>query len=85
VIVHNDGTTELWRQLLAPWEVPRHDPAEPRPNAPDVARAAGQRWRERQRVGDAARRAAAARETGATAARERRPRCGLTVAIRADI
>jgi len=37
-LVHNDGTTERWRQpWLAPWEVPRRDPAEPRPNAPDVA------------------------------------------------
>jgi hypothetical protein len=52
-LVHNDGTTERWRQpRLAPWEVPRRDPAEPRPNAPDVAarrRAARQRWRARQR------------------------------------
>jgi hypothetical protein len=51
-LVHNDGTTERWRQpRLAPWEVPRRDPAEPRPNAPDVAarrRAARQRWRLRQ-------------------------------------
>ena len=47
------GTTERWRQpRLAPWEIPRPDPAEPRPNAPDVAarrRAARQRWRARQR------------------------------------
>src|SRR5262245_5221191 len=36
------GTTERWRQpRLAPWEVPRRDPAEPRPNAPDVARSDG--------------------------------------------
>jgi len=52
-LVHEDGTTERWRQpRLAPWELPRRDPAEPRPNAPDVAarrRAARQRWRERQR------------------------------------
>ena len=42
-----DGTTERWRQpRLAAWEVPRRDPAEPRPNAPEVAarrRAARQR------------------------------------------
>ena len=38
VIVNQDGTTERWRQpRLAPWEVPRRDPAEPRPKAPDVA------------------------------------------------
>jgi hypothetical protein len=52
-LVHNDGTTERWRQpRLAPCEVPRRDPAEPRPNAPDVAarrRAARRRWRARQR------------------------------------
>jgi len=36
-LVHNDGTTERWRQpRLAPWEIPRPDPAEPRPNAPEV-------------------------------------------------
>jgi hypothetical protein len=51
-LVYRDGTTERWRQpRLAPWEVPRRDPTEPRPNAPDVAaqrRAARQRWRARQ-------------------------------------
>ena len=50
--MRNDGTTEHWWQpRLAPWEVPRRDPAEPRPNAPDVAarrRAARRRWRECQ-------------------------------------
>jgi hypothetical protein len=49
-----DGTTERWRHPgLASWEVPRRDPAEPRPNAPDVAarrREARQRWRARQRA-----------------------------------
>jgi hypothetical protein len=68
-LVHEDGTTERWRQpRLAPWEVPRRDPAEPRPNAPDVAarrRAARQRWRERKRIRDAAERAVAARYEGA--------------------
>jgi hypothetical protein len=57
VIVREDGTTERWQQpRLAPWEVPRRDPAEPRPNAPDVAarrQAVRQRWLARQRVGDA--------------------------------
>jgi hypothetical protein len=56
-LVHNDGTTERWRQpWLAPWEVPRRDPAEPRPNAPDVAarrRAGRQRWLARQRARNA--------------------------------
>src|SRR6516164_8200083 len=29
--------SERWRQpRLAPWEIPRPDPAEPRPNAPEV-------------------------------------------------
>jgi hypothetical protein len=59
----DDGTTERWRQpRLARWEVPRRDPAEPRPNAPDVAarrRAARQRWRERQRAPNATVHAAA--------------------------
>ncbi|WP_084801651.1 VRR-NUC domain-containing protein [Bradyrhizobium sp. Ec3.3] len=54
VIVHDDGTTERWRQpRLAPWEVPRRDPAEPRPDAPDVVaqrRASRQRRRERLAV-----------------------------------
>jgi hypothetical protein len=58
VIVNDDGTTERWRQpRLAPWEVPRRDPAEPRPNAPEVAaqrRAAQRRRRERQRARHAA-------------------------------
>jgi hypothetical protein len=36
-IVYEDGGTERWRQpRLAPWEVPRRNPAEPRPNAPNV-------------------------------------------------
>jgi hypothetical protein len=51
-LVHEDGTMERWRQpRLARWLIPRRDPAERRPNAPDVAarrRAARQRWRERQ-------------------------------------
>jgi len=52
MITHGDGTTECWRQPeLAPWEVPRRDPAERRPSAPEVAeerRASQRRWRERQ-------------------------------------
>jgi hypothetical protein len=52
-IVHKDGTIERWqRPHLADWEVPRRDPDEPRPNAPEVLaqrRAAVQRWRERKR------------------------------------
>src|SRR5262245_5044510 len=60
-----DGVRHLhWRQpRLAPWEVPRRDPAEPRPNALDVTAqrwAARQRWRERQRARNAAQPAAAA-------------------------
>jgi hypothetical protein len=53
---------------LAPWEVPRRDPAETRPNAPEGWRSdepRGERWRERQRVRDAGQRAAAARYEGA--------------------
>src|SRR6516164_1757082 len=50
-LARTDGTTDSGRQpRLAAWEVPRRDPAEPRPNAPDVAarrRAARQRWRKR--------------------------------------
>jgi hypothetical protein len=52
MIAHGDGTIECWQQPeLAPFEVPRRDPAESRPIAPEVAawrRAARQRWRERQ-------------------------------------
>ena len=37
-LARTDGTTDRGRQpRLAAWEVPRRDPAEPRPNAPDVA------------------------------------------------
>lgn len=54
VIIRQNGTTEHWRQpRLAPWEVPRRDPAEPRPNEPGVAarqRAARLRWQMRQRA-----------------------------------
>lgn len=63
VILHADGTRERWRQpKLAPWEAPRRDPAEQRPQHPEVAaqrRAAWQRWRELQRVRKAAKLAAA--------------------------
>jgi hypothetical protein len=53
-IVHADGKTERWRQpRLAAWEVPRRDPAERRPYAPEVAgerREVARRWRERKRA-----------------------------------
>ena len=53
-LVHADGRTERWRQpRLARWEVPRRDPTERRPNAPDVVverREAARRWRERKRA-----------------------------------
>src|SRR5262245_47388621 len=53
-LVHEDGTTERWRQpRLARWEVPRRDPAESRPNAPDVAARRRERWQERQRARNA--------------------------------
>src|SRR5262249_54103511 len=67
-ITRADGTTERWWQpRLAPWEVPRRDPAEPRPNAPDVAarrRAARQRWRARQRARNATQHAGAGPHAG---------------------
>jgi hypothetical protein len=51
-IVHPDGRAERWRQpRLAPWEVPRRDPAERRPNAPEVVAErleVNRRWRERK-------------------------------------
>jgi hypothetical protein len=63
MIARSDGVIECWRQPeLAPWEVPRRDPAEPRPSAPELAaqrRTAQQRWRERQRARKAAKLAAA--------------------------
>jgi hypothetical protein len=41
-IVREDSTTERRRQPRhAPWEVPRRDPAEPRPIAPEVWRSDG--------------------------------------------
>jgi hypothetical protein len=47
-IINEDGTTEHWRQpKLAPWEVPRRDPSEPRPQHPEVVvrrQAAQRRW-----------------------------------------
>ena len=55
-LVHNNGTERWWQPRLAPWEVPRGDPAAPRPNASDVAaqrRAARQRWLARQRARNA--------------------------------
>ena len=46
-IVNEDRTVERWRPpRLAPWEVSRRDPSEPRPQHPRVA--AQRRWRERQ-------------------------------------
>jgi hypothetical protein len=54
MIAHSDGEIECWRQSeLAPWEVPRRDPAEPQPSAPELKaqlRERQQRWRERQRA-----------------------------------
>ena len=51
-LVHADGSTERWRQpRLAQWEVPRRDPAERRPNAPEVVaerREVARRWRDRR-------------------------------------
>jgi len=52
VIVHNDGTTQRWWQpQLAPWEVPRRDPAEPRPRAHPLPERPGDGVR-RHRVDD---------------------------------
>jgi hypothetical protein len=35
--VRSDGSIERWRQpKLAPWEVPRRDPSEPRPMHPFI-------------------------------------------------
>ena len=51
-LVHADGRTERWRQpRLVQWEVPRRDPSERRPNAPEVVaerRAASRRRRARR-------------------------------------
>jgi hypothetical protein len=62
VIVREDGTVERFmKPRLADWEVPRRDPAEPRPQHPQVAaerRAARQRYRQRQREREAAKVAA---------------------------
>jgi hypothetical protein len=53
-IVREDGSVERWRQpALAPWEVPRRDPAESRPQHPSVAaarRVEASRRRERRRA-----------------------------------
>jgi len=53
-IVYEDGTIECWRLPRLPaWEVPRRDPAERRPLAPDVAaqrRAEQRAWRSRQKA-----------------------------------
>jgi hypothetical protein len=63
VITRPDGSRERWQQSkLAPWEVPRRDPAEPRPWHPEVReqrRTARQRWRERSRARIAAARSRA--------------------------
>ena len=60
VIVCSDGSVERWRQpALEPWEVPRRDPAERRPQHPRVAAERREAaWRRRARR-LAARRAAA--------------------------
>jgi hypothetical protein len=54
VFVHSEGEVERWRQpALEPWEVPRRDPTERRPQHPAVAaqrREAARRRRERQRA-----------------------------------
>jgi hypothetical protein len=54
MIAHSNGEIECWRQPeLAPWEVPRRDPAEPQPSAPLLKaqlRERQRRWRERQRA-----------------------------------
>jgi hypothetical protein len=54
MITRGDGKIECWRQPdLAPWEVPRRDPAEPRPAGPELAeqrRITQRRWREDQRA-----------------------------------
>jgi hypothetical protein len=61
-ITRDDGERECWQQPeLAPWEVPRRDPAEPRPSTPELAarrRAEQRRWRLRQRARKAAQLAA---------------------------
>ncbi|HEY2534250.1 MAG TPA: hypothetical protein VGJ20_41090 [Xanthobacteraceae bacterium] len=61
MIARNDGTTECWQQPeLAPWEIPRRNPAEPQPSAPELAaqrREAQRRWRRRQRAHKAAQQA----------------------------
>lgn len=52
-MIAHEGGIECWQQpALAPWEVPRRDPAERRPLAPEVAaqqRASQQQYRVRQR------------------------------------
>jgi hypothetical protein len=57
-IVHEDGMIERWQSPRLPaWELPRRDPAERRPLAPDVAarrRVEQRAWRERQRERKAA-------------------------------
>jgi hypothetical protein len=67
-----DGTTERWRQpRLAPWEVPRRDPAEPRPRHPEVIsrrRAARRRWLSHQQRRETSPRALEPRHEVATPA-----------------
>jgi hypothetical protein len=51
-IVHDDGTIECWQQPeLLPWEVPKRDPHERQPQAPDWERSLRRRrlpgWRRR--------------------------------------
>jgi hypothetical protein len=53
MIAHSNGGIGCWRQPeLAPWEVPRRDPAEPRPTPELKARLRERQrlWRERQRA-----------------------------------
>jgi hypothetical protein len=48
-LTHADGTQQRWRQpRLEPWEVPRRDPAEQRPLAPEE-RAYRREWRQKKR------------------------------------
>jgi hypothetical protein len=57
-IVHADGSRERYRRpKLAPWEVPRTDPTDPRPQHPDLVvkrREMQRRWMARKREREAA-------------------------------
>jgi hypothetical protein len=66
-IVHRDGTHERWLQpKLAPWEIPRRDPAERRPTEVVAQRREmSRRSRERQRARIAAAHSCADADGGA--------------------